>query len=143
MLISSFSAEMRSPVHHSLYSDDLTPVVPRSGVTMASLISTSQPPTSLLSSASSATTNTFARKQRGNKVAPSTAQQGPPPAGAPVSPPGGPLTVAPVSPGHLNINSVGLPEARLQQQLKTNILAGHGAREAGPVLEWPRGSIPR
>ena len=51
--------------------------------------------------------------------------------------------MAPVSPGHLNINSVGLPEARLQQQLKTNILAGHGAREAGSVLEWPRGSIPR
>ena len=51
--------------------------------------------------------------------------------------------MAPVSPGHLNINSVGLPEARLQHQLKTNILAGRGSREAGPVLEWPRGSIPR
>ena len=124
----------------------LAPVVPRSGVTMASLISTSQPPTSLLSSASSATTNTFGRKQRGGKVAPSTAPVSPPgaqPKVAPVSPPGAHLTVAPVSPGHLNINSVGLPEARLQHQLKTNILAGRGSREAGPVLEWPRGSIPR
>ena len=115
----------------------------RSGVTLASLISVSQAPTSLLSNVSSVATDpahaqsaqlsTFRKgvqvRHRSNKVTPADLEA--------------------------NINSVGLPglghdkrtggspeDTSLQSELKTNILQV-SAKDSAMRLEWPRASIPR
>ena len=109
----------------------------RSGVTLASLISVSQAPTSLVSNVSSVATDpahahtsqlsTFRKgvqvRHRSNKVTPADLEA--------------------------SINSVGLPrtvqspgDTSLQSELKTNILQVT-SKESAKRLEWPRASIPR
>ena len=112
-------------------------------MTLASLISVSQAPTSLLSNVSSVATDpahahssqlatlrkgTVQVRHRSNKVTPADLEA--------------------------NINSVGLPsldkartgqspaDSSLQSELKTNILQVI-SKDSGKRLEWPRASIPR
>ena len=111
-------------------------------MTLASLISVSQAPTSLLSNVSSVATDpahahssqlaTLRKgvqvRHRSNKVTPADLEA--------------------------NINSVGLPsldkartgqspaDSSLQSELKTNILQV-ASKDSGKRLEWPRASIPR